>query len=176
VETQPSVPTQPSISSGSADAVAEIHARPASLWRRAGATLIDTLLLGLVLVGFLSLASSVAGTAPKSDASTGLEKLALHFHAWQSVLVPGAILALVLGVAYAAVFSLLWSGRTPGRAIFGIRLVDSTGLSPGPIRAVIRALLAVVSFVALCAGFWLALFDRRGQTLHDKLTSTFVVR
>ena len=28
----------------------------------------------------------------------------------------------------------------------------------------------------LLAGFWVALFDRRGQTLHDKLTSTFVVR
>ncbi|RYZ38766.1 MAG: RDD family protein, partial [Myxococcaceae bacterium] len=25
-------------------------------------------------------------------------------------------------------------------------------------------------------GFWMALFDRRGQTLHDKLTSTFVVQ
>jgi uncharacterized RDD family membrane protein YckC len=54
--------------------------------------------------------------------------------------------------------------------------VDDSGAAPGPARALVRAALALVSFALFLAGFWLALFDRRGQTLHDKLTRTFVVR
>jgi hypothetical protein len=41
---------------------------------------------------------------------------------------------------------------------------------------VVRALLSLISAGAFLGGFWLAIFDRRGQTLHDKLTRTFVVR
>jgi uncharacterized RDD family membrane protein YckC len=40
----------------------------------------------------------------------------------------------------------------------------------------VRAALSLASFGLFLSGFWLALFDRRGQTLHDKLTSTFVVQ
>jgi uncharacterized RDD family membrane protein YckC len=82
----------------------------------------------------------------------------------------------VIAIAYSAAFAVLMNGRTFGRLMAGIRLVDRTGLPPSPTRAVIRALLAGVSFALFLGGFWLALFDRRGQTLHDKLTSTFVVR
>ena len=61
-------------------------------------------------------------------------------------------------------------------AVLGLRLVDTHGLAPAPTRAIVRALLSVVSFGLFLGGFWMALFDRRGQTLHDKLTSTFVVQ
>jgi uncharacterized RDD family membrane protein YckC len=97
-------------------------------------------------------------------------------HQLHAVLAPCVALALVLGLVYTAAFALLWDGRTPGRRLLGIRLVDRTGLAPAPGRAIARAVLALVSFVPFLAGFWLALFDRRGQTLHDKLTQTFVVR
>ncbi len=63
-----------------------------------------------------------------------------------------------------------------GRWLLGLRLVDTHGLAPAPARAIVRALLSVVSFGLFLGGFWMALFDRRGQTLHDKLTSTFVIQ
>jgi uncharacterized RDD family membrane protein YckC len=156
--------------------VQEVHASPASLWRRLGATFVDTALLGAVVFAYMTLASTIAGSGPQPASFTALDVLVHRMQSWQSVLIPGAVLGLVLGAAYAAVFSLLWGGRTPGRAVFGIRLVDASGRPPGPVRGLIRAILSLVSFLALLAGFWMALFDRRGQTLHDKLTRTFVVR
>ena len=97
-------------------------------------------------------------------------------HDIDRVLLPGVVLVCILAVAYSGLFGFLWDGCTPGRKFVGIRLVDKTGLPPRPARAMIRAILAWFSFVFFFAGFWLALFDRRGQALHDKLTSTFVVR
>jgi uncharacterized RDD family membrane protein YckC len=43
-------------------------------------------------------------------------------------------------------------------------------------EALIRAALAVPSAAFGLAGFALALLDPRGQTLHDKLCGTVVVR
>ncbi len=154
----------------------EIHARPASLWRRAMATLIDGAILGAIVTGYLWIATAITGTSPNAVQSSGLDALVQWLKAWSTVLVPGAILSVIISAAYAAVFALLWDGRSPGRALLGLRLVDASGAPPGPARAVVRAVLSVVSFAVLLSGFWVALFDRRGQTLHDKLTSTFVVR
>ena len=126
--------------------------------------------------GYLWIAAAIVGTPPGASEASGLDALVTAIKSSGAVLVPGAILTVVIAAAYAAVFALLWGGRTPGRAALGLRLVDASGAPPGPVRAVVRAILSVVSFSALLAGFWVALFDRRGQTLHDKLTSTFVVR
>ena len=108
--------------------------------------------------------------------AAGLDAFLVQVRALQSVLVPGVALLLVLALVYCAVSAFLWNGRTLGRRLLGLRLVDMRGLAPAPGRAIVRALLATLSFGLFLAGFWMALFDRRGQTLHDKLTSTFVVQ
>jgi len=73
-----------------------------------------------------------------------------------------------LGVAWSWVFVALWA-RTPGMALTGQRLRLLRGGTFTPLRAFVRALLAVVSGGLALFGFALALFDPRGQTLHDKL-------
>lgn len=162
---------------GPAPGVVEVRARPAALWQRITAFVVDGGLVAGVLALYLSVAAALVRPAGAPDTQlTGLDATMARIHQLHSVLVPCAALAFVLGVAYTAVFALLWNGRTPGRRLLGIRLVDQSGLAPAPGRAIARAALAVVSFVPFLAGFWLALFDRRGQTLHDKLTQTFVVR
>jgi uncharacterized RDD family membrane protein YckC len=154
----------------------EVHARPASLWRRLLAFGIDASALFGVVALYLLLASSVAGVQAPSTTLTGLDLFLLQVRSLQSVLIPGALLLIVLSLAYCAVAAFLWNGRTLGRRLLGLRLVDTRGQAPAPGRAVMRALLASVSFGFFLAGFWMALFDRRGQTLHDKLTSTYVVQ
>ncbi len=154
----------------------EIHARPASLWRRLLAFTIDTGAIGGVAALYLMLASSVAGVHAPATGLSGLDAFVIQVRALQSVLVPGAVLLLVLSLVYCAVAAFLWNGRTLGRRLLGLRLVDTHGLAPAPGRAIIRAMLASLSFGLFLAGFWMALFDRRGQTLHDKLTSTYVVQ
>jgi uncharacterized RDD family membrane protein YckC len=155
----------------------EIHARPASLWRRLLSFTIDSAAIIGVSALYITLASSVAGVkAPSAQGLTALDALAGWINALKSVLLPGSILVLVLATVYCAVAAFLWNGRTLGRMALGLRLVDTHGLAPAPARAIVRALLSVVSFGLFLGGFWMALFDRRGQTLHDKLTSTFVVQ
>jgi uncharacterized RDD family membrane protein YckC len=156
--------------------VTEVHARPASLWRRLLAFSIDTGAIAGVAALYLMLASSVAGVHAPETGLSGPDALIVQMHALQSVLIPGLVLALVLSLVYCAVAAFLWNGRTLGRRLLGLRLVDTHGLAPAPGRAVARAVLASLSFGLFLAGFWMALFDRRGQTLHDKLTSTYVVQ
>ncbi len=154
----------------------EIHFQRAALWRRLVAGTVDTALLVLLSGAYLAVAARAAGIRPGPAPSGGLDLLAHLLQAWAPVLLPGAAVALALGVAYAAIFGMLLGGRSPGRFLAGIRLVDGSGAPPGPVRAVVRAVLSVGSLALLCAGFWLSLFDRRGQTLHDKLSGTFVVQ
>jgi uncharacterized RDD family membrane protein YckC len=154
-----------------------VRARPALLWQRIAAFVVDAAVVLLVLA--LYLAAAAALISPKGAPGpqvTGFDAFIARVHQLHAVLIPCAVLGLLLAVVYAAVFAILWNGRTPGRRLLGIQLVDRSGLAPAPTRAIVRAVLAVFSFIPFLAGFWLALFDRRGQTLHDKLTSTFVVR
>jgi resuscitation-promoting factor RpfA len=158
-------------------AVREVRARPASLWRRAGALLLDSAIVFGVFALYLELAMLIVRPASVRGAQLpGLDGLVARLHAVHGVLPPAMVLGALLAVVYSSVFAFLWGGRSPGRWLFGIRLVDKRGQAPAPGRAVARALLGLVSFGLCLAGFWLSLFDRRGQTLHDKLTRTFVVR
>jgi uncharacterized RDD family membrane protein YckC len=155
----------------------EVHARPAQLWRRLLSFTVDTTAIVGVALLYILLASSIAGVkSPSSQGLTALDSIAAWMHALKSVLLPGIFLLLVLATVYCAVAAFLWNGRTLGRLLLGLRLVDTHGLAPAPSRAIVRALLSVVSFGLFLGGFWMALFDRHGQTLHDKLTSTFVIQ
>ncbi len=87
-----------------------------------------------------------------------------------ALLLPAAML--VVGIPYELLGALLW-GRSFGRLLFGVQLVDVSGDAPGLGRALIRAVLSVLSW---CGGFVLTFVDRKGQMLHEKLTATWVVR
>jgi uncharacterized RDD family membrane protein YckC len=161
----------------SAPLVREVRARPASLWRRAGALLLDTGIVFGVLALYLELALLVVRPAGvRGPQLPGLDGFVARLHTVGDALPWAMVLGALLAVLYSSVFAFLWGGRSPGRWLFGTRLVDRRGVAPAPGRAVARALLGLVSFGLCLAGFWLSLFDRRGQTLHDKLTRTFVVR
>lgn len=158
------------------DGMIEIRARPAALWRRVIAFVVDTAAVAGVVALYLFAALAITGLKLPSSEMNGLDAWMRRAQALEHVLLPGLILAAVVALAYSAAFGFLWNGRTPGRRLAGIQLVDQSGQAPRPARAIMRAALSVFSFAIFLGGFWLALFDRRGQTLHDKLTSTFVVR
>ncbi len=125
---------------------------------------------------YLAAASKITGlTAPHAQLP-GIDGFVQRLHAIEPILIPGVILGVIVAVAYSAGMSILWQGRTLGRRLLGIRLVDKTGQGPTPKRTVTRSVLSVFSFALFLGGFWLLLLDRKRQTLHDKLTSTFVVQ
>jgi uncharacterized RDD family membrane protein YckC len=103
-------------------------------------------------------------------------------HSWADLLIAGGPLKLAwaaltgaLALAYSWLFTAL-GGRTPGMALTGLRLEREDGSPVSPARALARALLSLPSAAIGLFGFWLALLDPRGQTLHDKLTQSVIVR
>jgi uncharacterized RDD family membrane protein YckC len=142
-----------------------VVASPAGLFRRVLAWSVDGLVITTIAGVFL--VGAALASAPKGAA---LLKSML------AIALPALALAALLAFVYTTLFAFLFRGKTPGRLLLGIALVDGTGAAPAPGRALIRAALSLVSFGLFLSGFWLALFDRHGQTLHDKLTRTFVVR
>lgn len=91
---------------------------------------------------------------------------------WLDFLLSAPLLWGSLAACHAVAWSWLFvalCGRTPGMAVTGQRLQSLRGGSPRPLTAFVRAAFAVASACAGLFGFVLALFDRRGQTLHDKL-------
>jgi uncharacterized RDD family membrane protein YckC len=87
---------------------------------------------------------------------------------------PWCALAACLAIAWSWFFVSL-GGSTPGMMLLGQRIETLRGDPLTPPEALTRALWAVPSFALGLFGFALALFDARGQTLHDKLCGCVVV-
>ena len=67
-------------------------------------------------------------------------------------------------------------GWTLGKRAVGLRIVDERGRAPGVGRGMGRTVGAWVSWIPLGLGFLWASWDERGQTWHDKMAGTYVVR
>ncbi len=67
-------------------------------------------------------------------------------------------------------------GQTPGKMIFEIMVVDRMGDPPGIEKAAFRFFCYALSTAPLLAGFIMILFSSTRQALHDRLSSTEVVR
>ncbi len=76
--------------------------------------------------------------------------------------------AAATALTYSFVFVAL-DARTPGMKLAGLRVRSLHGGEPTFGEALARALLSLPSAALGLFGFVLALFDKRGQTLHDKL-------
>ncbi len=82
--------------------------------------------------------------------------------------------ALLVGVLWETIFVALW-GTTPGRMIFGLRVVDVwTRHRPRPMHAFLRALAWWLSVAAVGAPFLAVFSNVRRRPLHDRLSDTEV--
>jgi uncharacterized RDD family membrane protein YckC len=82
-------------------------------------------------------------------------------------------------VGYIAVlFFFLARGKTPGKALCGIRVADKrNGSFPGMGRMLLRETLGkFVSGLFLLFGYFWAILDRDSQAWHDKIAGTVVLR
>jgi uncharacterized RDD family membrane protein YckC len=152
-----------------------VRATPAALGVRLAAWLVDGAVIGVVLFLYLKVAQAVMHHPPPPTTETGLDWLVNRVDAYHGVLKYGLGLAAALSFVYSSLFHAL-GGMTPGKRLFGVKLVDRTGKPPSLGRCALRSALALVSGAALFLGFIMALFDRRRQALHDKLTFTYVVK
>ena len=69
-----------------------------------------------------------------------------------------------------------YGGMTVGKMLLGIKLINRYGEGIGVWDAFIRWIGYYISGAFLCAGFLWSLVDSEGQTWHDKIAGTYVVK
>jgi uncharacterized RDD family membrane protein YckC len=144
-------------------------------WIRVLAALIDTALLSLALwplghLLFRQLHLRAPDWDPNGPAILDLSQLQLQFS-------PGGWLLQI--TLPAVIIILFWMARqaTPGKMLFGARIVDaSSGLPLRFGQACMRYLGYYISTLFMCMGFIWVGFDPRKQGWHDKLAHSVVVR
>ena len=123
----------------------------AGFWIRAGAYIIDAIILGII--------GNIIGSILRIDptSTNGIN--------------------LILGLVY---FMYFWStsghGQTLGMRVLNLRVVKTSGAELTYTDAVIRYVGLILSFICLLIGvIWVA-FDPEKQGWHDKIAGTYVVR
>lgn len=120
----------------------------AGFWRRFGAALIDSIILGIPYIVLTRILDDALGSA----------------------------LSLGIDVAYFAYLEGGASGQTLGKRALGIRVIDfRTGGPIGYGRGAIRWVARILSALPLLLGYFWMLWDKEKQTWHDKLAGAVVV-
>lgn len=152
-------PSVPPISPGPAPGIAF-----SGFWRRLVAYVIDGIILQVILV---VVAGAMGGGMVYNDPDAFAQSSAIWSISAASVLIP---------VAYTVGF---WvsSGATPGKMVFGMRILQAeTGMPITTGQAIGRFFGYFISSLVFGLGFLWVAFDGRKQGWHDKLAGTVVIR
>jgi len=131
---------------------------------RALAALVDVVLAGTVVLALLLVAALFAQFDP-----TGLSRLVL------GALAGGWLLLLAL---YHALVPRFLDGRTPGKAMLGLRVLDAQGAPAAPLQHALRSLfwpLELLVAIPVPLGLVLIALSGRHQRLGDFVAGTVVV-
>jgi uncharacterized RDD family membrane protein YckC len=147
----------------------------APLSTRAAAFLVDQLVIGGVTVAALLVGATAFGwerIRPALERGPDHVVDALFFRHQLGLVTLS--LGLCLGFAYTTLSHAL-AGATPGKRLFGMKVVDGQGKRPNLRDAAARSLALFVGVTLAGLGVAFALFDRRHRTLHDRLVGTRVL-
>ena len=138
------------------------YAAYAGFWLRAGAYLIDSLLLSILLMVFWF---------PKFQQVTDQKKMI-------ELMEDPKLLAvtIILGCLYYGILESSPWQATLGKKAFRLKVTDLQGRRARPARTFFRQLGKVVSSLLFNAGYVMAGFTPRKQALHDMLAGCLVVR
>ncbi|QLF92435.1 RDD family protein [Pseudomonas sp. ABC1] len=75
-------------------------------------------------------------------------------------------------------FAKFWThnGQTLGMQVWGIRVENTDGSAIDLWQALLRFLIAILSWLALGLGFWWSLIDKQKRTWHDIYSETRTVQ
>ncbi len=136
----------------------------AGFWIRAGAWILDSIILGLAItMPVFFVIFLVASAAGSKDAS---------YLPFVNLLVQ--LVAIVARFAY-FIFFVGKYGATPGKMICRIKIVDASGATIGYGRATGRIFAQVLSGLICGVGYIMAGFDEEKRALHDRICNTRVV-
>jgi uncharacterized RDD family membrane protein YckC len=146
--------------------------------RRVAAFIIDGLILAVIsAIGWFALTKNVSpggcigGGVEINGKCRGFEAGSSNRAIW-------------IAINTIASIGILWvmqglTGKTPGKAMMGIQVVNAEGRPPGIGRAALRSILWIIDdfpyIVPFLTGFITALTSQRNQRVGDMVASTFVV-
>jgi len=159
---------------GGAGFRAEIRPAPgprfAGFWIRVCAYVTDAIVIQVVIWLLLSVAMAGYSLGSSGTLSRGAFG-EIYQSQWGSI----AGMDILAKLAYYTLF-LGRSGRTPGKKLFGLRVIRTDG---GPVthgQALIRTIGYYINMFTLWIGFLWVAFDRRKQGFHDKIAGTLEIR
>ena len=131
-------------------------------WRRVAASLIDSVILGVVgaILGI------VLGVAMVSGGTDDTEVVELT----------GNVVGLFLGWLYYALMESSSKQATIGKIVMGIKVTDLEGNQISFARASGRHFGKIISSLILAIGYLMMLWTEKKQTLHDKMAGCLVVK
>jgi len=145
----------------------------ASNQKRVGAFVIDDMVIaGLILIIFYGQLAEIVSHLPSVVTTESIEVFKNEMNQFS---VNNLIFILLLKVLYHTFF--VWqNGMTLGKYFMKIRVVNMhTQRNLTLAKALLRAMLRIVSEVFFYLGFLLAFFLPLKQTLHDKLSESVVI-
>lgn len=138
-------------------------ASAAPLWRRIAALFYD--LLVLVAIWMATSALILLAFQGKVDVA---HQPPLYHHLLQT--------ALLLVTALYFIASWRKGGQTIGMRAWRVRIVDAMDQPPDLRRCLLRFACALLSLLALGAGFFFCLFDPQRRAWHDRMAGTRMLR
>ncbi|MEX0809473.1 MAG: RDD family protein [Dongiaceae bacterium] len=138
----------------------------ARVTQRVMALFVDGIVL-LVLTGLLEVIGLPVYDHPQlADGSAG------PVLTWSPL---GIAVSILAAGAYFVGFECSPYQGTLGKVTLGLRVTDLAGERIGPLRACVRYFAKYLSAALLMIGFFMAIFTRRRQALHDLIAGTVVI-
>jgi uncharacterized RDD family membrane protein YckC len=149
----------------------ELEFTLAGIGSRAYALMVDYIVLGLCLTGFLTLWAFVGFQA--IDSLTSWMGADVRLGTWMLAIT--ILVSFAIYVGYFVFFETIWRGQTPGKRLERIRVVRDDGQPIGLGQATLRALLRSFDDTFFIGAFAIA-FSRREKRLGDWAAGTIVVQ
>ena len=147
----------------------DIYLRPASVFARSRAWFVDFILRGIWIIFSSMLISFIfSGAVNDGDGNSAVKGLFFF------LLFVNIFFTLWL---YFVVFEVCWNGQTPGKKIFGLRVINDNGTHISWSASLLRNLLRVFDSLPFFYGIGMicGLCNPYGRRLGDIMASTVVV-
>ena len=158
------------------------ESRPGKLWKRFFASIIDSIIMSILQspVYMFTLAPMLMDILKinKNDPQA-LMNLQQNYGTTMSGFGIYMVLGFLIQYFYLAFFNKK-KGATPGKLIFGLRVVDSQsgtylGFGQTFVREIIGKIFTGLAMIIFGLGFWIPLFRSDKKGLHDLIAGTQVI-
>jgi uncharacterized RDD family membrane protein YckC len=164
-------PVTPAVASP-VDAAAILAEHPVELnyagfWVRAGAKIIDLVIINILFL----IVAQLMQKMPAMPVDSSVDELKKFMDEMS------ALSRISIGISLVYSWLFIWRFQaTPGKLIFGLKIVRADGSRLGPLRILFRFLAELLNQILFGFGYLLAASDDQKRTMHDFMCDTRVIK